>query len=93
MLNELEFVDFDNEDYAETSGTSRGGATEQKVEALDDDQETTESPMQAALRVLNEDERLEDKRKAAQAEMNIDDYKVEPMSSECMSDFLTLESN
>ena len=49
--------------------------------------------MQAAMRVLNEDDRLDDKRRAIQAEMNIDDYKVEPMTSECMSDFLTLESN
>lgn len=93
MLNELEFIEFDHETYGDGDLSNKSGNTDQQFETLDDDDEKGESPMQAALRVLNEDERLDDKRKAAQAEMNIDDYKVEPMSSECMSDFLTLESN
>lgn len=48
--------------------------------------------MQAALRVLNEEDRREDMRKIADADMNIDDYKVEPLTTECMTDFFTFET-
>jgi len=97
MMNELEFREFDHDDYVDADDSNTGGinnANNKKQDAIEEgDKEKGESPMQAAFRVLNEADRLEDKRRRAEAEMNIDDYKVEPMTSECMSDFLTLESN
>lgn len=46
--------------------------------------------MQAALRVLNKENRADDMRKTVEAEMSIEDYKVEPMTTQCLTDFITL---
>lgn len=47
--------------------------------------------MVAALRVLDQDYRHEDMRKIAEAEMNIEDYKVEPLTTQCMTDFMIFD--
>lgn len=47
--------------------------------------------MAAALRALDQEHRLDDMRKVAESEMGIDDYKVEPMTTQCMTDFFTFE--
>lgn len=44
-----------------------------------EDEELT--PMQAALRVLDEDFRKEDMRQSAETEMSINEYKVEPATN------------
>lgn len=53
--------------------------------------EEKESPMVAALRVLDQEYRHEDMRQVVEAEMDISDYKVEPLTTQCMTDFLTFE--
>jgi len=55
----------------------------------EEDGEQEESPMEAALKFMHEDARLDDMRKAAEDEMNINDYKVEPATNQCMTDFFT----
>ena len=41
--------------------------------------------------MMDEDYRLDDMRKAADAEMSINDYKVEPATNQCMTDFFEFE--
>ena len=43
--------------------------------------------MKAAMARMDLDSRMEDMRKAAESEMNIDDYKVEPSQQNVMTDF------
>ena len=90
MLNEIQFREFDPEDYAEMDD---GGINENYKGGGILDEEDGQNQLQAAMSVLNEDSRIENKRRTAQAELSIEDYKVEPMTSECLSDFLTLEAN
>ena len=47
--------------------------------------------MEAALRVLDEDSRLDDMRKVAEEEMNMEQYKVQPATNQCMTDFFNFE--
>lgn len=45
--------------------------------------------MESALKAMNEEHRLEDMRLAAEKEMNINEYNVEPATNQCMTDFFT----
>ena len=45
------------------------------------------TPMQSALRLLNEDFRKEEMEDTAMNEMSINEYKVEPATNQCMTDF------
>jgi hypothetical protein len=47
--------------------------------------------MQAALRVMDEDFRKEDMIKAGEGEMSINEYKVEPATNQCMTDFFEFD--
>ena len=47
--------------------------------------------MEAALRVMDQEHRLEDMRRAADEEMNINEYKVEPATNQCMTDFFEFD--
>ena len=47
--------------------------------------------MSQALDVMSLDSRLEDMRKAAENEMNIDEYQVQPAQNQCMTDFMLFE--
>ena len=40
---------------------------------------------------MDTDYRMDDQRKTAEMEMNIDEYKVEPTANQCMTDFYTFE--
>lgn len=102
MLNELPFYEMDPETLGSDSddeagqGEGQGGdlqslVSQQLKQQEMEDGEESESPMQAALRVLDQEHRLEDMRKVAEADMSIEDYKVEPMTTQCMTDFFTFE--
>lgn len=43
--------------------------------------------MAAALDIMSRESRLEDMRKAAENELNIDQYQVQPAQNQCMTDF------
>ena len=45
--------------------------------------------MLAAMKSLNEENRYEDMRVAAEQEFNIEEYKVQPVTNQCMTDFFT----
>lgn len=101
MLNELPFYEVEpgelgSDTDGEAGGEGQGGDLQsiisQQIKQQEQDGEEEESPMAAALRVLDQEHRLEDMRKVAEAEMNIDDYKVEPMTTQCMTDFFTHEN-
>ena len=47
--------------------------------------------MMAALRVMDEDQRMEDMRKLVDEEMSIEKYSVQPIQNLCLSDFVTLD--
>ena len=80
MINELPFFQLDPEELGsesddEGSGDSKSGdlhsAIARSIQQQEIDQEERESPMVAALRVLDQENRHDDMRKAAEAEMNI----------------------
>ena len=45
--------------------------------------------MVQALKMQNRDSRMEDMRKVAEQEMNINEYQVQPATNQCMTDFFT----
>lgn len=92
MLNELPFYELDPERLGDESedeagaGEGQGGdltslVGQQLRQQEDGEGEDSETPMQAALRVLEKENRQDDMRKVVEAEMSIEDYKVEPMST------------
>ena len=100
MLNELMFYELDEQDLGSDSGEEEGEgedeheqlqrlleAKKKDLEAQTADVELT--PMQKALKVMDESYRLEDMEQAALEEMNINEYRVEPATNKCMTDFHT----
>ena len=48
--------------------------------------------MEQALQVIDEEYRLEQMQQFADQEMNIDEYQVEPATTQCLTDFPILET-
>lgn len=99
MINELPFYTFEPEDLGSESDEEAGGdggsgdlqaVVSEQLKQQEKDGEQQESPMLAALRVLDQEHRIDDMRKVVESQMNIDDYKVEPMTTQCLTDFVTL---
>ena len=97
MSNELE-MHFADADAADIMGDDRasgsvgdpaGMNTMAAVDAGDDDEEL--SPMQAALRLTDADHRGKEMAEIAAKDMSIDGYTVEPATTQCLTDFATLE--
>ena len=99
MLQELQFYDLDPEKLGypsdqEGMGEEEDGGIEDLLrQKKDEDSEDEDeiSPMQQALKNMDTDYRMDDQRKTAEMEMNIDEYKVEPTANQCMTDFYTFE--
>lgn len=98
MLNELQFYELDeqwlgseSEDFeAEDDDGEKDISTIIKQSMLGDEEREL-SPMELALKVTDQEHRLEDMRKAADEEMNINEYKVEPATNQCMTDFFEFD--
>ena len=100
MINELPFYTFEAEDLGSESDDDAGGGeggsgdlqaiVSEQLKKQEKDGDEEESPMLAALRVLDQEHRIDDMRKVVESQMNIDDYKVEPMTTQCLTDFVTL---
>lgn len=90
MINELPFYTMEPEDLGSESDDEGGGdggsgdlqsVVNEQIKQQEKDGTEEESPMVAALRVLDQEHRLDDMRQVVEAEMNINDYKVEPMTT------------
>lgn len=103
MIHDLPFYMIEPEELGSESDDEQGNKdsgsgdlasviNQQIKEAQNANQDDEDSPMMKALKVLQEDHRMEDKRKIVEAELNINDYKVEPMTTQCMTDFAVLEA-
>jgi hypothetical protein len=95
MLTELPFYEIDEGGLGSESEDFEAEDGEQDIESIlrmsraaaNDDEEVT--PMQAALKALDEDTRLEDMRKITEEDMNIEEFRVQPALNQCMTDFET----
>ena len=90
MLNDLAFYEIDVDYLGDVSDDEGGGQTEEQVMnekekllkmSMQDGEEKEMNPMEAALQVFSEEYRKDDMLKAAQDEMSINDYKVEPATN------------
>lgn len=59
---------------------------------MQDDEEKELSPMEAALQVLDDDYRMQQIQEIQINDMNIDEYQVEPATTQCLTDFPVLEN-
>ena len=90
MLNDLAFYEIDTDYLGDVSDDEGGGQTEEQVMnekekllkmSMQDGEEKEMNPMEAALQVFSEEYRKDDMLKAAEDEMSINDYKVEPATN------------
>lgn len=91
MLNELPFYEVD-EEWLGSESEEYEGVEEDRNQVIvnsqnDDEEEDPNSPMVQALRMQNRESRIEDMRAAAEKEMNINEYQVQPATNQCMTDF------
>lgn len=98
MLNELQFYEIDeqwlgseSEDFEDDENDGEKDIQTIIKQSMIGDEEKELSPMEAALRVMDQEHRLEDMRRAADEEMNINEYKVEPATNQCMTDFFEFD--
>ena len=97
MLNELQFYEMDLDWLgSESDDVESADEDTQDVDRIlrlskQADEEVELNPMESALSALSEDYRRNDMMKAAEQEMSINDYQVEPASNLCMTDFHTKE--
>ena len=98
MLNELQFYEIDeqwlgseSEDFEDDENDGEKDIQAIIKQSMIGDEEKELSPMEAALRVMDQEHRLEDMRRAADEEMNINEYKVEPATNQCMTDFFEFD--
>ena len=98
MLNELQFYELDeqwlgseSEDFEDDENDGEKDIQTIIKQSMMGDEEKELSPMEAALRVMDQEHRLEDMRRAADEEMNINEYKVEPATNQCMTDFFEFD--
>lgn len=95
MLTELPFYEIDTDWLGSESEDYEADDNDQDAESilrqakLNDQEEVEVSPMEAAFKVMDEDHRLEDMRKAAEEELDIKQYEVQPATNQCMTDFFT----
>jgi hypothetical protein len=81
MITELQFYEIDEQYLGSESEDFEGGADDQDKDITqilrqkaDEDADDEVSPMEAAMKMMNEDARLDDMRAAAEQEMNINEY-------------------
>lgn len=96
MLNELQFYNIDVEWLGSESEDYEGDASEQgdmaEIISRQNQDEQELSPMQQVFQMMGDDEsRREEMRKIAEEEMGIEDYKVQPVTNTCMTDFFTFD--
>ena len=98
MLNELQFYEIDeqwlgseSEDFEDDENDGEKDIQTIIKQSMIGDEEKELSPMEAALKVMDQEHRLEDMRRAADEEMNINEYKVEPATNQCMTDFFEFD--
>ena len=97
MITELQFYEIDpdwlgseSEDYEADQGDEEKDAAQiLKESQIGEEAELT--PMEAAFKVLDDDSRIEDMRKVAEEELNLEEYKVQPAINQCMTDFFTFD--
>lgn len=97
MLNDLAFYEIDVDYLGDVSDDEGGGAKNEEdvlnekeklmKMSLQDGEEKELNPMEAALQVFSEEYRKDDMMKAAEQEMSINEYKVEPATNQCLTDF------
>lgn len=56
-----------------------------------DGEEKELNPMEQALQVFSEEYRKDEMLEAAQNEMSINNYKVEPATNQCLTDFVIMQ--
>ena len=92
LLNDIQFHELneewlgsESEDYDGDDNDNDDMSAILSMNQKDEDEEIT--PMQSALKVLNEDYRKEEMENTAITDMSINEYKVEPATNQCMTDF------
>jgi len=96
MITELQFYELDeqwlgseSEDYEQDDDEQKDITQILKQSMGEEEVELT--PMETALKVMGDDGRADEMKRAAEVEMNINEYKVEPATNQCMTDFFTMD--
>lgn len=101
MLTELQFYTIDpewlgseSEDYEGEGGDDGKDITQILRASRKDGEEDEEdfSPMQEALKMMDQEHRLDDMRAIADKDMNIESFKVQPATNQCLADFPTMRN-